>query len=91
MQHTLTFTLNKKKYVSKPFDFEAFCKINEKHISEDNVSIYRCCQGAVEYMFEGTEATEDILKQIPVAEMAKLHRRAWEFYIEVAKESSKNE
>ena len=32
MQHTLTFVKDKIKYVSKPFDFEAMCIINDAHM-----------------------------------------------------------
>ena len=34
MQHTLTFLKDKIKYVSKPFDFEAMCIINDAHNDE---------------------------------------------------------
>lgn len=35
MQHTLTFKHDNKKYVSKPFDFEAMCIINDAHNDEN--------------------------------------------------------
>ena len=35
MQHTLTFKHENKKYVSKPFDFEAMCIINDAHNDEN--------------------------------------------------------
>ena len=35
MQHTLTFVKDKIKYVSKPFDFEAMCIINDAHNEEN--------------------------------------------------------
>ena len=35
MQHTLTFVKDKVKYVSKPFDFEAMCIINDAHNDEN--------------------------------------------------------
>ena len=37
MQHTLTFVKDKVKYVSKPFDFEAMCIINDAHNDENKV------------------------------------------------------
>ena len=91
MQKTLSFTLDKKKYVSNIFDFEAFCKINDNHLKDENISIYRCCKEALEYMFEGTEATEDILKKVSPAIMVKQCRKLWDMYLEAVKEASKNE
>ena len=35
MQHTLTFKHDNKKSVSKPFDFEAMCIINDAHNDEN--------------------------------------------------------
>lgn len=91
MQKTLTFTMNKKKYVSKPFDFETFCRVNEKHITVGDKGIYRCCADAVEYMFEGTEATDDILKKVSPGEYAKMCQKVWQMYAEAMEEAGKNE
>ena len=41
MQHTLTFVKDKIKYVSKPFDFEAMCIINDAH-NDENKHLQRC-------------------------------------------------
>lgn len=90
MQRTLSFTLDKKKYVSRPFDFEAFCIVNENHIDEDINGLYRCTQPAVSYMFEGTEATEDILGQLDIAKTAKMCQSVWKWYAEALTEAGKN-
>ena len=42
-------------------------------------------------MFEGTEATDDILKNVAPATMAKLCRKLWDMYLEAVKEAAKNE
>ena len=47
MQHTLTFTVDKKKYVSKPFDFEALCIINDAHHDEKKTGPLNICRDAV--------------------------------------------
>lgn len=90
MQYTLTFTVDKKKYISKPFDFEALCRVNDECV-KDNATILRCGYKAVEYMFEGTEATEDILKRLPPSKAVNLSKKAWIFYTEAMEEASKNE
>lgn len=90
MQKVLTFTFDKKKYVSKPFDFEAFCLINENHLSGKYSGKARCCSEAVEYMFEGTDATSDIIKAAGTSIKNSMCNKLWEFYNEVLEESSKN-
>ncbi len=37
MQRVLSFTANKKKYISKPWDFEAMCRVQEIHIGKPNL------------------------------------------------------
>ena len=91
MQQTLTFTLNKEKYVSKPFDFEAFCLINENHLDENNKSVFVCSREAVSHMFEGTKATEDVLNKLDVSTMARLCKKTWNFYMDVLNDMGKNE
>lgn len=44
MQHTLTFKHDNKKYVSKPFDFEAMCIINDAHNDENKNGPLNICQ-----------------------------------------------
>ena len=51
MQHTLTFTYDKKKYVSKKFDFETMCIINDEHNTGDTKGPLNICRNGVDYMF----------------------------------------
>ena len=66
MQHTLTFVKDKVKYVSKPFDFEAMCIINDAHNDENKKGPLSICRDALDYMFEGTDATQDIIDSVDV-------------------------
>ena len=63
MQRVLTFVYKKKKYVSKPWNFQAVCLINAKQAESktEKVDVLETCRDAVDYLFEGTEATQDIL------------------------------
>ncbi len=72
MQHTLTFVKDKVKYVSKPFDFEAMCIINDAHNDENKKGPLSICRDALDYMFEGTDATQDIIDSVDVNERAKM-------------------
>ena len=72
MQHTLTFKHDNKKYVSKPFDFEAMCIINDAHNDENKNGPLNICREAVDYMFEGTDATQDIIDAIDVGTHSRL-------------------
>ena len=80
-QRVLTFTVNKKKYVSKPWDFEALCRVQEEQIKQETNSVGRICSNAVDYLFEGTEATQDILDAATAAKMS-MCRKVWEWYLE---------
>ena len=82
MQKTLTFTVDKKKYVSKPFDFETMRRINEKHNDETLKGPLSYCEDSVNYMFEGTEATQNVINALPVSVRAQLCTKLWGFYVE---------
>ena len=88
MQHTVTFTHNSKKYVSKPFDFEAMCIINDVHNGTTKRGPLNICRQALDSMFEGTEATQDIIEAMDVKERTRLCIELWGFYAEAL--SSKN-
>ena len=89
MQHTLTFTVDKKKYVSKPFDFETMCVINDAHNDETKRGPLNICRAALDYIFEGTDATQDVIDALPPGVRAKLCVKLWNFYVEAL--SAKNE
>lgn len=84
MQNVLTFTLKNKKYVSKTFDFEALCLINDRH-GEDGVGVMRMTCAAVEYMFEGTEATADVIEKLSPSTRARLSKEVWAMYADALK------
>ncbi len=81
MQRVLSFTHNKKKYISKAWDFEAMCRVQEIHIKRETDSIGRICGSAVDYLFEGTQATQDIL-DASTAEKMRMCREVWNWYLE---------
>lgn len=84
MQNVLSFSKDNKKYVSKPFDFEALCLINDKH-GDPGVGIMRMTADAVAYMFEGTEATEDVINKLSPSIRARLCKEVWGMYLETLK------
>ena len=64
MQRVLTFVHNKKKYVSKPWCFGAATLVEKEYMDVaegEKVTATSVCADAVDYLFEGTEATQDIL------------------------------
>lgn len=83
MQNTLTFEHEGRKYVSKPFDFETLCLVNDKHDGENGVA--HMGANAVDYMFRDTGATEDIIHALPMKERMRLCREVWEMYVEALK------
>ncbi len=89
MQNTLSFKMGDTKYVSKPFDFETMCIINDAHSADDKKGPLSICREAVGYMFEGTNATEDIINGLSPQTHALLCLDVWKLYIEAL--SSKKE
>ena len=90
MQHTLTFTHKNKKYVSKPFNFETACLINDIHNSGEKKGPLNICRDALDYIFEGTEATQDIINDMDVKDRVRLCIEIWGFYAEVLTLTAKN-
>ncbi len=90
MQHTLTFTHKNKKYVSKPFNFETACLINDIHNSGEKKGPLNICRDALDYMFEGTEATQDIINDMDVKDRVRLCIEIWGFYAETLTITAKN-
>lgn len=89
MQHTLTFNSGDTKYVSRPFDFETMCIINDAHNDKEKRGPLNICRDAVDYMFEGTDATQDIIDKLDARTRTKLCISLWGFYVDAL--SSKNE
>lgn len=94
MQKVLSFVHKKKKYISKPWSFESACMIEKKYYETDennkriNVSEILLCGDAVDYLFEGTEATADILKAAVSSKM-RMCREMWTWFCDDI--SGKNE
>ena len=81
-QKVLSFTFNKKKYVSKPWNFRAACLVQENTVRQmegKNFGIFSACSNAVDYLFEGTEATSEILDKAVSAKM-RMCNEVWSWY-----------
>lgn len=81
MQRVLSFTFKKKKYISKPYNFEAACKIDDVRYGGEKNGPLNMCRNAVDYMFEGTEATQDIINSLDTPVRVNLCMTAWDWYI----------
>jgi hypothetical protein len=81
-QRVLTFTVDGKKYRSKPFDFEAFRLTNENHADEAKKGAVTCGLDGVYHMFEGTDATNDVLAKASIHDMSDMCRKVWDWYVE---------
>lgn len=89
MQMTLSVNIGNKKIISKPFDFEAMCIIDDARFG-DRAGTLNLCRNVVPYLFDGTEATEEELKKFPPDVMTRLCKKIWEIYVEVLNKSEKN-
>ncbi len=81
MQQVLSFVYKKKKYISKPWCFEAARLIEENRLDESKNSIMSVCADAVDYLFEGTEATQDIL-DAAVSSKMRMCGELWKWFME---------
>ena len=81
-QRTLSFKLNGgEEVISRPFDFEAMCLMNDIH-SQGDKGKFTICMNAVPYMFEGTKVTDKVLKNAGVTELGLLCDTLWGIYCE---------
>lgn len=72
MQRVLTFVYNKKKYVSKPWRFSAAVMVQREYLKlkeGEMIDPLQICSEAVDHLFEGTEATADILESAVSSKM----------------------
>ncbi|MGN0106287.1 MAG: hypothetical protein ACI4A5_01150 [Hominilimicola sp.] len=84
MQRVLTFVHNKKKYISKPWRFQAARMVQDEYLKleeGDKIDPMRLCGEAVDYLFEGTEATADIL-DAAVASKIRMCRVLWTWFLD---------
>ena len=83
-QRELTFVYKKKKYVSKPWRFSAAVMIHNEYLNleeGDKINPLQLCGEAVDYLFEGTEATADILEDA-VASKTRMCFEVWKWFTE---------
>lgn len=81
MEKVLSFTQNGKEYVSKPFDFEAMCIINEAHNDKNLYGVLMFCRDAVDYLFEGIVSQETI-NNLDTSVRALFCIDLWGWYVE---------
>ena len=91
MQEVLKINYDGEDIVSKPFDFEAMCLINDVQYKNPQAGQLRMCKNAVSYMFEGTKVTDNVLNSLSIQKMTSLCMKLWKIYLEVLVEISKNE
>lgn len=80
MQKVLIIKIGKGKIISKPWDFEALCLVDDKRKLQGGV-ITRCMD-AVTYLFEGTKATNEFLDGLGYKRLGDLCIQVWLWYME---------
>ena len=88
-QKTVKIKLGNNTVVSKPFDFEALCLINDVH-GRGNTGMVSLGRAALSHMFEGTEVTESVIESLPIAEKTAICVKIAEFYMETIREANKH-
>ena len=87
-QKTVKIKLGDNIIVSKPFDFEALCLINDVH-GKGSSGMINLGYAALSYMFEGTEVTQSVLDALPMDIKAAVCTKIADFYIDTINEAGK--
>lgn len=87
-QKVLYIKSGREKIVSKPWDFEAMCLIDDTKRS--GAGMIRAGMSAVYYLFTGTKATNDVIDGLADAKKAELAMRAYGWYADAAQTALKN-
>ncbi len=90
LKKTLSFTADGREYISKPFDFEAMCLVNDNHIAGKRQGPLRMCRDALEYMFDGVIAG-GTLEAADISVIARLCMEVWDMYAEALAAGGKKE
>ncbi len=91
IQKTLSYKLSGKTVVSKPFDFEAACLVDNRRFTGSGIIGYMSLgKDAVNYMFDGTEVTEEVIEAMPIKERKELCEQAAMMYFDALSETGEN-
>lgn len=85
-QRVLTLEVNGETVISKSFNYEAMCIIDDVR----DAGTMRKGWDAVVYLFEGTKVTDDVLKGLSTAESTQLSMRVMKWFNEDMNEAIKN-
>ena len=90
MQRTLCIEIDGEQIISKPWDFEAMCMIDDARSENPNGGRLRLCTEAVHYLFEGTAATESVLKSLSPQSLTAMSLKVFGWYNQDMGEAVKN-
>lgn len=74
--NTVSFKSGGEVIRSRPFDFEAMCMINDRHITGEKEGPMRMCRDAAEYLFDGAEE----FRALEPGAMAAVCMDVWDLY-----------
>lgn len=78
MQRVLVIKMGKGKIISKPWDFEAMCLVDDNRKEGAGTGALE----AVYYLFEGTKATNEYLTNLPRKTVLGLCNQVWLWYLD---------
>lgn len=79
VQETITIEVDGQKVVSRVFDFETMCLVQNKHYSGDRNGSYNMCGDAIPYLFE-SKLTEKQIEDIPYITKCAMSEKIWGIY-----------
>ena len=87
MQKVLSLRVENKKIISKPWCFEAFCIMSDKKYEKENE--FEAYMEAAAYLFLQTPVTDDILKNLPTADIKNIIDNIGAWYLDDLMQISK--
>ena len=78
-QRVLVIKIGRGRIVSKPWDFEAMCRVDD---CLERGGLAERAADAVAYLFEGTKATEEFLSNLPQKEQLRLCAAVWGWFMQ---------
>lgn len=90
-QRRLRIDIDGKTILSKPFDFEAMCLIDDARFKDKDGGALRTGFAALPYMFDQTEITDEILNNLSGGEKVSLAKQVYSWYITEMVNAPKND
>ena len=89
-QRVLEIKKDDQTIISKEWDFEAMCIVDDVRASNPEAGKLRMTNDAIHYLFTGTNATNEVIKGLTVEDHATLALKVFNWYLNDIDKALKN-